>query len=205
VGVERGSLSRIGGGYCCKRSPLELEWCCIRGRPGPGIVLTPEFISSSFDTRYRSKSYALFLQEPRSTVVLERPYLIYLVFPTLLAIAAFFFISSAHGYKEVSLHEKTTMGAIITHQPENHNRYSYRFQVDGQTYDGSETPLKEEPRIGQFVTVHYNALNPAENSLTAFSERSDKAQATGIAMLCMTVACTAAVLILGPWLRKSKT
>jgi hypothetical protein len=132
-----------------------------------------------------------------------RPYLKYLFLPTPWILGALFFMVSAHKYKEVSSREQTTTGTIILHEPENHNRYGYRFQVDGRAYTGWETPLKVEPKIGQSVTVHYDPLNPAQNALTDFSARSDRASGPAVAILLLSAVFIAAVLSLGPILSKS--
>ena len=118
-------------------------------------------------------------------------------------LGAFFFMGSAYKYKEVSSREQTTTGTIILHEPENHNRYGYKFQVHGRAYTGWETPLKVEPKIGQSVTVHYDPINPAENALTDFSELSDTALGPALAILLLSAVFIAAVLSLGPILSKA--
>ena len=145
----------------------------------------------------------LCLQEPRNTVFRGRPYLKYLFLPTPWILGAVFFLFSAHKYKDVSLREQTTTGTVILHEPENHNRYGFKFEVDGRAYTGWETPLKAEPKIGQSVTVHYDPLNPAENALIDFSERSDRAFGPAVAMLLLSAVFIAAVLSLGPILSKA--
>jgi hypothetical protein len=112
-------------------------------------------------------------------------------------------MNSAHKYKGVSLREQTTTGTIILHEPEHHNRYGYRFQVDGRAYTGWETPLKVEPKIGQSVRVHYDPINPAENALTDYSELSDRALGPALAILLLSAVFIAAVLSLGPILSKA--
>jgi len=79
---------------------------------------------------------------------------------------------AAHNDSDVASRQATTVGKIVAHEPSNHNRYGYRFQVEGQVYTGSETPRKAEPRIGQSVTIYYDADNPVENALTDYRELS---------------------------------
>jgi len=71
---------------------------------------------------------------------------------------------------EVAKRERTVLGTITAHQPANHNRYGYTFSLNGQSYSGWETPRKEEPLIGQLVTVYYDPADPTQNALTDFAE-----------------------------------
>jgi hypothetical protein len=137
-------------------------------------------------------------------VLRERPYLKYLIIPIPWVLGAVFFMVSAHNSKEVSLREQVTVGTIILHEPENHNRYGYKFQVAGRPYTGWETPLKKEPRIGQSVAVHYDPLDPNENALTDFSERSDRALYPAIAILFLSAVFIAVILSLGPVVGKAR-
>lgn len=72
--------------------------------------------------------------------------------------------------RTVAQREKTTNGTITAHEPANHNRYEYSFSVNGKSYSGWESPRKEEPRIGQQVTVFYDPLDPTKNALTDFCD-----------------------------------
>ena len=90
---------------------------------------------------------------------------------------------AAHSDKDVASREQSTTGTVVSHEPRNHNRYGYKFQVSGQDYAGSETPLKAEPKIGQSVTVYFDPMNPTENALTDFAELGDRLFASGIGVL----------------------
>jgi hypothetical protein len=70
----------------------------------------------------------------------------------------------------VAQREKTTGGRITAHEPANHNRYGYSFSVNGKSYSGWESPRKEEPRIGQSVTIFYDPVDPTRNALTDFAD-----------------------------------
>jgi Protein of unknown function (DUF3592) len=72
--------------------------------------------------------------------------------------------------RTVAQREKTTDGRITAHEPANHNRYGYSFSVSGESYSGWESPRKEEPHIGQQVTVFYDPADPTKNALTDFAE-----------------------------------
>jgi hypothetical protein len=66
--------------------------------------------------------------------------------------------------------EKITNGTITAHEPANHNRYGYSFSVNGKSYSGWESPRKEEPHVGQQVTVFYDPIDPTKNALTDFTD-----------------------------------
>ena len=72
--------------------------------------------------------------------------------------------------RTVAQREKTTNGSITAHEPANHNRYGYSFSVNGKSYSGWESPKKEEPHIGQQVTVFYDPVDPTKNALTDFAD-----------------------------------
>ena len=72
--------------------------------------------------------------------------------------------------RTIAQREKTTNGRIAAHEPANHNRYGYSFSVNGKSYSGWESPGKEEPHIGQQVTVFYDPVDPARNALTDFAD-----------------------------------
>jgi hypothetical protein len=71
---------------------------------------------------------------------------------------------------DVASRQATTVGQIVAHEPSNHNRYGYTFQVNGHEYTGWETPEKAEPRMGQSVTIYYDARTRDENALTDYSK-----------------------------------
>jgi hypothetical protein len=104
--------------------------------------------------------------------------------------------SAVHNDSGVASREQSTVGVIVAHEPSNHNRYGYKFQAGGRDYTGWETPLKEEPKIGQSVTVYFDSLQPAENSLTDFVELADTWRARAIVALGFTVLFIAVALIM---------
>jgi hypothetical protein len=77
----------------------------------------------------------------------ERRYLNYLVIPTPWVIGAIIFLASAHKYKEMSSREQTTSGTIILHEVQNHNRFGYRFQIDGKATEAGKLPSTKSPRL----------------------------------------------------------
>jgi hypothetical protein len=72
--------------------------------------------------------------------------------------------------KQIAGREQTTQGVIITHEPANHNRYGYMFSVNGKTFNGWESPKKEELAIGKQVVVYFDPRDPNKNALTDFGE-----------------------------------
>jgi hypothetical protein len=74
--------------------------------------------------------------------------------------------------REVAVREQTAQGIIVSHEPANHNRYGYTFSVNGKTFNGWETPRKNEPQIGDRVIVYYDPLDPNKNALTDFDDLS---------------------------------
>jgi len=78
-----------------------------------------------------------------------------------------------HGWmkdRDVATRECTVVGTITAHEPANHNRYGYIFSLSSHSYSGWDSPGKEEPRIGQLVTVYYDPTDPMQNALTDFAE-----------------------------------
>jgi len=97
----------------------------------------------------------------------------------MLIIAAPFIIGLAFCINEwyadqvVARREQTTSGTIIAHEPANHDRYGYTFNVNGKTYTGWQIPYDSVTfTIGQVVTVHYDPLNPHDSALVDYSELS---------------------------------
>jgi Protein of unknown function (DUF3592) len=84
-------------------------------------------------------------------------------------------ILSIHAWnveRAIASREQTTQGVITSHEPANHNRYGYVFSVNGNTFNGWESPKKEELEIGKQVVVYYDPKNPQQNALTDFGELS---------------------------------
>lgn len=114
-------------------------------------------------------------------IVIVHPPIKYIVAIPFIIGAALTFTASQHA-KEVVSRQAVVVGQIIDHEPSNHNRYGYRFQVGGKEYTGSESPSREAPKIGQSVTVYYDSHDPNESALTNYAEHGDTefAQAWGI-------------------------
>ena len=102
---------------------------------------------------------------------------------------------TAHNDGLVASRELSATGKIVSHEPQNHNRYGYRFQIGERDYAGWETPLKEEPKIGQSVKVYFDPENPSENSLTDFAELVDTWRSRAIVLLIMCVIFASFVLL----------
>jgi hypothetical protein len=69
-----------------------------------------------------------------------------------------------------------TEGVVDAHEPENHNRYGYRFAVDGRDYHGWDSPVNTTPLVGANVRVYYDSADPATNALTDFATLSQDAR-----------------------------
>ena len=68
-------------------------------------------------------------------------------------------------YHTAAKRQRIVPGQITKHEPANHNSYVYVFSVDGRSFVGRESPVKNELSIGQQVSVYYDAQNPNRNSL----------------------------------------
>jgi len=79
-------------------------------------------------------------------------------------------IYECHVDRTVAQRETIINGTITAHEPANHNRYGYSFSVNGKSYSGWGSPRKEEPHIGQQVTVFYDPVDPTTNALTDFAD-----------------------------------
>src|SRR5579863_10052539 len=93
--------------------------------------------------------------------------------PAFFSIGVLGMLIASHNDASVASREQSATGTIVSHEPQNHNRYGYRFQVGGTRYTGWETPLKGGPKIGQSVKVYFDPQNPSENSLTEFAVLAD--------------------------------
>ena len=102
---------------------------------------------------------------------------------------------ASHNDASVASREQSATGTIVSHEPQNHNRYGYRFQVGGTRYTGWETPLKEGPKIGQSVKVYFDPQNPSENSLTEFAVLADTWRGRAIVLLIMCAIFASVVLL----------
>jgi hypothetical protein len=101
---------------------------------------------------------------------------------------------ASHNDALVASREQSAMASIISHEPQNHNRYGYRFQVGGTDYIGWEAPLKDEPKIGEPMKVYFDPQNPSENSLTDFADLADTRRGEAIVLLIFCVVFASVVV-----------
>jgi Protein of unknown function (DUF3592) len=106
----------------------------------------------------------------RNNKVVDFPVKCIVIAPWLLG-AALMLVASQHD-SDIASRQGTTLGQVVAHEPSNHNRYGYKFRVDGPEYTGWETPTKKEPTVGQSVTIYYDTRSPNENALTDYNELS---------------------------------
>jgi hypothetical protein len=90
------------------------------------------------------------------------------VFPWALGLV--FLIHEWRTESQIAARQQTASGIVIAHEPANHNRYGYKFHVDGKPYRGWESPAGSEPAVGKQVTVFYDPQNPSRNALTDFHD-----------------------------------
>jgi hypothetical protein len=88
------------------------------------------------------------------------------------ALGAAFLIQESITQSHIAERQQTTSGIVTAHEPSNHNRYGYGFEVDGRAYTGWQSPKDEELAIGKQVVVFYDPQNPSTNALTDFHELS---------------------------------
>jgi hypothetical protein len=82
-----------------------------------------------------------------------------------------------YGFREdqrVAARERITQGVIDANEPSNHDRFEYRFSIDGKRYTGWEIPSRTEYQIGQQVVVFYDPLDPNKSALVDFAEAGDR-------------------------------
>jgi hypothetical protein len=88
------------------------------------------------------------------------------------ALGLAFLIQASITENQIAGRQQTTSGIVTAHEPSNHNRYGYRFEVNGRAFTGWQSPKDEEFAIGRQVIVFYDPLNPSRNALTDFHELS---------------------------------
>src|SRR5262249_52305891 len=88
------------------------------------------------------------------------------------ALGLAFLIQESIMESQIAGRQQTTHGIVTTHEPGNHNRYGYKFEVDGKAYTGWQSPKDEELAIGEQVIVFYDPQDPSRNSLTDFRDLS---------------------------------
>ena len=78
-----------------------------------------------------------------------------------------------YSVRVVAGRQQTTSGTIVVHEPANHDRYGYNFNVNKNTYSGWQIPYGDAQfKIGQVVTVHYDPLDPNDSALVDYNELS---------------------------------
>ena len=92
------------------------------------------------------------------------------VLPWALGLA--FLIQESRRESQIAGRQQTTLGIVTAHEPANHNRYGYRFQVNDKTYNGWQSPGNDELAIGKQVIVFYDPQNPTRSALTDFHDLS---------------------------------
>jgi hypothetical protein len=70
---------------------------------------------------------------------------------------------------QIAKRQQTAMGTIDGHDPPNHNRYSYKFSVNGREFTGWASPGNRDLFVGQQIVVYYDPIRPSENSAYDFS------------------------------------
>ncbi len=118
------------------------------------------------------------------------------------ALGAILFIYEWKVDREIATREQTTQGVITTHEPANHDRYGYVFSVNDKTFNGWESPKKQELEIGKRVVVYYDPRNPKKNALTDFRELGMDSTAP-VPMLLFGIGAVA--WFIGAQRRKSRT
>ena len=86
------------------------------------------------------------------------------------ALGLVFLIHESTIDSQIAGRQQTASGIVTAHEPANHNRYGYKFQVDGKSYTGWESHTGSELAIGKQVTVFYDPQSPSRNALTDFHD-----------------------------------
>ena len=91
-------------------------------------------------------------------------------------IGTVFFLYGWYSDRVVARRQQTTSGTIVVHEPANHDRYGYTFNVNQKTYSGWQMPYDDKQfTVGQVVTVHYDPLDPNNSALVDYNELSFRA------------------------------
>jgi hypothetical protein len=91
-------------------------------------------------------------------------------------IGAMFCIYAWYADRVIARRQQITFGTIFAHEPANHDRYGYTFNVDQKIYSGWQVPYDNEQfTVGQVVTVHYDPLDPNNSALVDYNESSFRA------------------------------
>jgi len=130
-------------------------------------------------------------------MIRENPHLPYLVVLLPWTVGVIFMMAAALDYSKVASRQQVTTGIVTAHEAHNHNRYVYKFQLDGQEYTGGETPLGAEPKVGELVRVYFDPLDPSRNGLTDFGKRRERMRGQAVGLLILTTAAGLLILALG--------
>jgi hypothetical protein len=87
-------------------------------------------------------------------------------------IGAVFLIYQSRHLDHVAARQRTVEGTIVSHEPQNHDRYGYSFNVGGRAYRGWDSPLNRPLTLGERVQVYYDPADPETNALEGFAELS---------------------------------
>jgi hypothetical protein len=97
-----------------------------------------------------------------------------LIFAVLLTLALMFFVYPWYKDRSVAARQQTASATIVAHEPANHNRYGYTFNVNQKTFSGWLVPHDSDQfAVGQLVTIHYDPLDPNNSGLVDFNELAD--------------------------------
>lgn len=91
-------------------------------------------------------------------------------FPWVIGLVLSIYIGLAD--RAIAQRQLTTEGTVTTHEPANHDRYGYTFNVSGKPYSGWESPRHGKLIVGQQVLVYYDPNNPRKSALISFWDLS---------------------------------
>jgi len=87
-------------------------------------------------------------------------------------IGAVFMTYQSRHLDHVAGRQRTVEGTIVSHEPQNHDRYIYEFNVGGRVYQGWDSPPSRPLTLGEKVQVYYDPTDPETNALEDFAELS---------------------------------
>lgn len=78
-------------------------------------------------------------------------------------------ITSATTSSRIAERQRIVNGTIDSHDPSNHDRYGYKFLVDGKQYTGWAYPSSNiDYSVGERISVFYDPINPTQNMPSSF-------------------------------------